>query len=75
MKLNLLLYLSQRILSSLLKHPIPSLILRVLSSSAAKLTLLLLLLSRRVSQNSRAKAVLSVVMGVFMIGYAIGKWH
>ena len=50
-------------------------LIRILSTSTAKFTVLLLLLSKRVNSNSKVKAALSVIFGMLIVGYALAKYH
>ncbi len=49
--------------------------MKLLSSSAAKFTLLILLFSKRVNRNAGVKAVLSLVSGLFIVGLMVSKYH
>ena len=65
--------ISTRVLKTL--TPFMKALTRILSTSTAKFTVLLLLLSRRVNSNSKVKAALSVIFGMLIFGYALAKYH
>ena len=65
--------ISTRVLKTLAPFMKP--LIRILSTSTAKFTVLLLLLSRRVNSNSKVKGALSVIFGMLLVGYALAKYH